>query len=169
MTGRRGVGGLFPSCRAPQIRHCGGPPGRYPDPRPIPRTDLFLHEESRGVDKVICHLRHLPKKHPRSKAKRKALKYFHNHGNRMNYAGALAANLPFVSGVVETVRKTPVMPRLNRSGMSSGIDGGHAILTFRSLAKSNRLNATRQLLPKIYKKDVLSPENVVQLPKRLHS
>ncbi len=62
--------------------------------------------------------------------------------------------------------KTLVTQRLKRSGMRWGIDGGQAILTFRALAQSDRFDSAWRLLAQTYKKDVVLPDNVVQLPKR---
>ena len=129
---------------------------------------MILKEEPAGVDKVIRHLRYLAKKYLRRKAISKALKYFRNNRTRMDYADALANNLPIGSGVVEAACKTLVTQRLKRSGMRWGIDGGQAILTFRAFAQSDRFDAAWRLLAQTYKKDVVLPKNVVQLPKCGH-
>ena len=115
---------------------------------------------------MIRHLRYLAEKYPRRKAIRKALKYFRNNRKRMEYAEALANNLPIGSGVVEAACKTLVTQRLKRSGMRWGIDGGQAILTFRALAQSDHFDTAWRLLAQTYKKDVVLPKNVVPLPMR---
>lgn len=143
----------------------------YGEDTPMAEADfekyrLILKEEPEGVDKVIRHLRYLSKRHPRRKAIRKALNYFRNNRKRMDYAEALANNLPIGSGIVEAACKTLVTQRLKRSGMRWGIDGGQAVLTFRALAQSNRFENAWRLVSQMYKKDVSLPKNVVALPVR---
>lgn len=65
--------------------------------------------------------------------------FFVNNAERIDYAHALAANEPIGSGVQEAACKTLVTQRMKRSGMSWREPGGQAVLTFRSLAQSNRL------------------------------
>ena len=143
----------------------------YGEDTPMAEADfekyrLILKEEPEGVDKVIRHLRYLAKKYPRRKAITKALKYFRNNRKRMDYAEALAKNLPIGSGVVEAACKTLVTQRLKRSGMRWGIDGGQAVLTFRALAQSDRFDNAWRLVSQVYKKHISLPENVVPLPVR---
>lgn len=143
----------------------------YGEDTPMAEADfekyrLILKEDPQGVDKVIRHLRYLFKQSPRRKAISKALNYFRNNRKRMDYAQALANNLPIGSGIVEAACKTLVTQRLKRSGMRWGIDGGQAILTFRALAQSGRFDNAWRLVSQMYKKDISLPGNVVPFPVR---
>lgn len=60
--------------------------------------------------------------------------------HRMGYADAKARGLPIGSGVVEAACKTLVTERLKLSGMRSGVRGGQATLTLRSLVQSRRFD-----------------------------
>jgi hypothetical protein len=122
-----------------------------------------LLEEPRGVEKVIRSLRHLAAKHPQRKRLRRELGYFRNHRNRMQYADLRRLDAPIGSGVVEAACKTLVTQRLRRSGMRWRHDGGQAILTFRSLAQSNRFDRGWTLLAETYRKAVSVPSNVLPL------
>ncbi|MDE2759865.1 MAG: hypothetical protein OXH90_06140 [Paracoccaceae bacterium] len=69
------------------------------------------------------------------------LKYFRNHRHRMNYTELGMRGIPIGSGIVEAVSRTHVGERLKKSGMHWEMEGGQAILTFRSLVKSKRFDS----------------------------
>ncbi len=48
--------------------------------------------------------------------------------------------LPIGSGIVEAANKTHIGERLKKSDMVWGMEGGRAVLRFRSLVKSNRFD-----------------------------
>ena len=87
-----------------------------------------LHEHSKG-DKARKELENV-------------LDYFRNHRHRMNYAELRRQGIPIGSGIVEAVNKTHVGERLKKSGM----EGGQAVLTFRSLVKSNRFDRAWEMI-----------------------
>ena len=122
-----------------------------------------LLEEPRGVEKVIRSLRHLVTKHPHRKRLRRELGYFRHHRHRMQYAELRYLNAPIGSGVVEAACKTLVTQRLRRSGMRWRHDGGHAILTLRSLVQSDRFERGWALLAETYRRPVSLPINVLPL------
>jgi len=77
------------------------------------------------------------------------------------YAYALDKNLPIGSGPVEATCKTLVSQRLKRSGMRWTNKGGQAILSFRSLIKSERFDKAWNLLKSNYTKLIELPKNVL--------
>ena len=64
-----------------------------------------LRDNDGGVEQVIRALRHLARKHPRSKVLRTELAYFRKNRRRMQYAKVAAEGLPIGSGVVEAANK----------------------------------------------------------------
>jgi hypothetical protein len=69
---------------------------------------------------------------------RKAVVYFANNIQKMDYAATKAAGLPIGSGHQEAACKTLIVQRLKNSGMSWLRAGGQAILTLRSWFQSGR-------------------------------
>ena len=131
------------------------------------RLRLLLRDEEDGVNKVINALAYQVRKHPRRKKLKTELRYFRNNRKRMDYARLKARNLPIGSGVVEAANKTLVTVRMKRAGARWSIDGGQAVLTFRSLSKSDRFDHGWYLLAHTYKMAVEVPENVVPLRARV--
>ena len=105
-----------------------------------------LRDNDGGVEQVIRALRHLARKHPRSKVLRTELAYFRKNRRRMQYAKVAAEGLPIGSGVVEAACKTLASTRMKRSGMRWGHTGGQAILTLRSRQQSGEFDVTWRLL-----------------------
>jgi len=66
----------------------------------------------------------------------KALTYFKNHKDMMDYPMHLEQNLPIGSGVTEAACKTLVKQRLCCSGMRWKKHGAHIVLTLRALVQS---------------------------------
>lgn len=130
------------------------------------RLRLLLRDEEDGVTKVINALAYQVRKHPKRKALKTELRYFRGNRKRMHYARLKARKLPIGSGVVEAANKTLVTVRMKRAGARWTIDGGQAVLTFRSLSKSDRFDNAWDLLLHTYKMPVEVPENVVQLRPR---
>lgn len=109
----------------------------------------ILRHEPGGVERVIRAIRGLHERSGDDKAKKdlgNVLKYFRNHRHRMNYAELSMRGIPIGSGIVEAVNKTHVGERLKKSGMRWGMDGGQAVLTFRSLVKSKRFDSAWEMI-----------------------
>ena len=108
------------------------------------RWRAALRDKPDGVERVIRAIRHL-KDRARTDADRQevatVLAYFCTHRHRMRYHELRRRRLAIASGIVEVANKTHIGERLKRSGMRWGLEGGQAILTFRSLVKSNRFDA----------------------------
>jgi hypothetical protein len=66
----------------------------------------------------------------------KAVTYFTNHHERMDYAGWRERKRPIGSGVTEAACKTVIKERLTKSGMRWGLDPAHAILQLRALFRT---------------------------------
>ena len=66
----------------------------------------------------------------------KALTYFSNHKDMMNYPYHIEHNLPIGSGVTEAACKTLVKQRLCNSGMRWKKRGAQMVLTLRALVQS---------------------------------
>jgi hypothetical protein len=64
---------------------------------------------------------------------RKAVTYFSNHHQQMNYAERREANLPIGSGVTEAACKTIVKMRMCRGGAKWKEEGAAAVLSLRTL------------------------------------
>ncbi len=64
-----------------------------------------------------------------------------NTAGRMEYATAIARNLPIGTGVVEAAAKTVVAVRMKRAGARYSQHGGQTILTFRTAVLSGRMDA----------------------------
>lgn len=104
---------------------------------------VLCHEPG-GVERVIRAIRGLHERSRNDKARKElwnVLNYFRSHRHRMNYAELKRRGIPIGSGIVEAVNKTHVGERLKKSGMRWGMEGGQAVLTFRSLVKSNRFDS----------------------------
>ncbi len=67
----------------------------------------------------------------------KAISYFTNHLERMNYSLHLAMNLPIGSGVTEAACKTVVKQRMCGSGMKWRIPGAREVLNLRTTILTN--------------------------------
>jgi hypothetical protein len=63
----------------------------------------------------------------------KAISYFTNHGERMNYSLHLAMNFPIGSGVTEAACKTVVKQRMCGSGMKWRLPGAREVLALRTM------------------------------------
>ena len=130
---------------------------------------ILRHEED-GNESVIRSLRHLSDEKPQSKLLRRELKYFRRNRKRMKYAELKAKNLAIGTGIQEAACKTLVVQRARRSGICWGPSGkgGQAILTFRSLAQSNRFDRAWDLIRKGYVRKVTVPGagNVIPMPPR---
>jgi len=70
----------------------------------------------------------------------------------------------FRSGVVEAACKSIVQLRIKRSGQRWDDDGGQAILTFRSLVKSNQFDQAWELVKDFYQHNLQLPKNVIKFP-----
>lgn len=94
-----------------------------------------LKHEAGGAQAILQHLKSSPKK---SKEKvEKAITYFTNQLNRMNYSEFLEKKRPIGSGVTEAACKTLVNQRLCNSGMRWHGDAMDKILMARCLIYSS--------------------------------
>ena len=118
------------------------------------RLRLLMRDHQAGVDKVINALAYQRRRWPRRKKIAQELNYFRRNRHRMQYAATKAAGMPIGSGVVEAANKTLVTVRMKRSGARWSIEGGQAILTFRSLAKARRFDRAWQHLAGTYEMHV---------------
>lgn len=123
----------------------------------------ILRDEISGVLKVLRALRHLRNQHKGNAVIASNVTYFTNNQHRMRYAEAKGKNYPIGSGIVEASCKTLVGQRLKRAGMSWQHTGGQAILTFRSLIKSQRFDKAWPLVADQYKQTVFEHKNVINL------
>ena len=93
------------------------------------------------VELLIEEMQKLARKTSLSKRVRsdllKALTYFTNHKDMMNYPYHIEHNLPIGSGVTEAACKTLVKQRLCNSGMRWKKRGVQMVLTLRALVQSN--------------------------------
>ena len=120
----------------------------------------ILRHDHDGVKRVIGAIRGLRDRAKSAAAKKQlevVLDYFYTHRHRMNYAVLSERGLPIGSGIVEAANKTHLQERLKRSGMRWGMEGGQAVLTFRSLVKSNRFDQAWDWI--IKEIDNRSPDN----------
>ena len=106
-------------------------------------------------------MRHLRSQNKGNKSLEASLAYFTNNQHRMKYAEPKRKNYPIGSGVVEASCKTLVDQRLKRAGVSWQLNGGQAILTFRSLIKSSRFERAWLIIEKNYKQVVIEDINIV--------
>lgn len=130
----------------------------------------ILRNDEDGNKSVIRSLRHMADQKPQNKVLKRELKYFRRNRKRMKYAELKAKHLAIGTGIQEAACKTLVVQRARRSGIcwgSSG-EGGQAILTFRSLAQSDRFDRAWDLLRQTYVGTVSIPEasNVIPLRPR---
>ena len=93
------------------------------------------HERGAAVDflRQFEEKREEITKGPRAKALDKAISYFGNHVQRMNYSLHVALGMPIGSGVTEAACKTVVKQRLCGSGMKWQIPGARQVLYLRTL------------------------------------
>ncbi len=124
----------------------------------------LLRDDEHGVDKVLRHLRYQLNKTPNKKALKVEVTYFSRQRHRCRYAQLKAENKPIGSGVVEAACKSIVQLRIKRSGQRWDDDGGQAILTFRSLVKSNQFDQAWEWVKDFYQRDLQLPKNVVKFP-----
>ena len=108
-----------------------------------------LLTEPGGADGVIRSLDHLRRRH--SPDISKAISYFRNNRQRMNYAECKAAGFIIGSGIVESTNKNLITQRMKRSGMKWRHAGGQAIVTLRALALSDRFDHAWDILQSEWK------------------
>ena len=100
-----------------------------------------LRDDEDGVEKVIDAIRYRLRRAGAAKAEvKRELRFFRKHRRRMRYAAFHAKRLPIGSGVIEATCKSLVSARMKKAGQRWGHSGGQAILTFRSLVKSERFD-----------------------------
>ena len=120
----------------------------------------ILRNKETGVTRVIGAIRGLRDRAKTATARKELtviLKYFRTHRHRMNYAVLKAKGLPIGSGIVEATNRTHIGERMKRSGMHWGMEGGQAVLSFRSLRKSKRFEQAWKWIVKEI--DTRDPDN----------
>jgi len=110
-----------------------------------------LKTNCHGPGKLIRHLQTLQgqvKGKQASKDYEREVQYFRTNkeAGRMRWATMTRHNQPIGSGLIEAACKTLVTERMKRSGMSWLPKGGQAILTFRALHQSSRMDAAWEAL-----------------------
>jgi hypothetical protein len=93
-----------------------------------------LKHEADGAKILLKEIKSLLKKKISSEKKEeinKAITYFTNHLEQMNYASYLSQNLPIGSGVIEAACKVIIKQRMCNSGMRWTDDGAKNILVLR--------------------------------------
>ena len=123
----------------------------------------ILLNDDNGINKVINHLKYQKRKGNGDKKLQTEITYFSRHKSRCHYALLKAQNKPIGSGVVESACKTVVQMRLKRSGQHWNNDGGQAILTFRAMLLSKRLNDAWEIIETFYCQPIEPPMNVVKM------
>jgi hypothetical protein len=124
----------------------------------------ILRDDEKGVDKVLRHLRYQLRLSPHKKVLQTEVTYFSRQRHRCRYAQLKAENKPIGSGVVEAACKSIVQLRIKRSGQRWDDEGGQAILTFRSLVKSNQFDQAWELVKGFYQHNLQLPNNVIKFP-----
>ena len=120
----------------------------------------ILRNKETGVTRVIGAIRGLRDRAKTATAKKELtviLTYFRTHRHRMHYAVLKAKGLPIGSGIVEATNRTHIGERMKRSGMHWGMEGGQAVLSFRSLRKSKRFEQAWKWIVKEI--DTRDPDN----------
>ena len=106
------------------------------------KMEALLLEYDDGVDRVIRSLEYYLESYEYKESSRKliesCLTFLRNNAHLMEYKRFRDNGWPIGSGPVEGACKNIVKQRMCRSGMRWSIPGGQAILTLRSIVKSNR-------------------------------
>ena len=126
----------------------------------------ILLNDTKGMTKIINHLRYQVRKHPKNKKLKTELTYFTRNKKRCEYARLKAEKKPIGSGIVEAACKSVVQMRLKRSGQHWKDAGGQAILTFRSIVLSKQLDTAWEEVKKFYYQPIEPPKNVVKFKKK---
>ena len=100
-----------------------------------------LKEDKDAPQELLKEMKKFKRKHGRSKTAKeglqRAITYFQNHNQQMNYADYEKQNYPIGSGVTEAACKVIVKQRLSRSGMKWNIDTSQYVLNCRALMYSD--------------------------------
>jgi hypothetical protein len=119
----------------------------FPGKTDKPQREVWLHERCKqlkhdagAIDAIITEMEKLAKRKRLTKSTQENLTaaqtYFANNRHRMDYADAVAQDLPIGSGVTEAACKTLVKQRLCCSGMRWKRQGAKVILSLRALIQS---------------------------------
>jgi hypothetical protein len=101
----------------------------------------ILGDDPEGITKIIKHLKYKAKRKVKNLEKlTKEINYFENNKHRCKYTELKEQNKPIGSGIVEAACKTVVQLRCKRAGQRWEHDGGQAILRFRSLLLSDKID-----------------------------
>jgi hypothetical protein len=123
----------------------------------------ILRDDPQGITKVIKHLKYKAKQKVKDlEGLTKEINYFKNNKHRCQYKTLIEQNKPIGSGIVESACKTVVQLRCKRAGQRWEHDGGQAILRFRALLLSDKLDIAWDFITSHYKSDDIKlPDNVV--------
>ena len=98
-------------------------------------------DDENGAEKVIRAIARLDKAHPGNATIERELNFFKKNKYRMQYKSCKDAALPIGSGPVEAANKTLIKIRMKRCGQRWTKAGGQAVLSLRSLVKSDRFDS----------------------------
>lgn len=96
----------------------------------------LLHRDN-GVHLVIQTLEQLRNKACSAKSKKKALDYYNEHEDRMDYKRYQEKGLLIGSGPIEAAHRSVIQQRMKLSGQKWSIKGANALATLRCYNKSN--------------------------------
>lgn len=107
------------------------------------------------VSQVIQHLKDLHQAHPEVEIVEKAISYFTNNKQRMNYPDYRARGLQIGSGTIESGCKRVVKARLDQAGMTWAVEGARAVLKARAAYLSGQWDdfwQRRPFQPRAYRR-----------------
>lgn len=105
---------------------------------------LLLNNQN---EKVIANLKSIRAKNGLAKlAKQKAITYYIEHDDRMQYKSYLEKGLMIGSGPIEAAHRSVIQQRMKLSGQKWSIQGAQAIATLRCYKKSMAWDKVRNLI-----------------------
>ncbi|MFN2248752.1 MAG: ISKra4 family transposase [Candidatus Promineifilaceae bacterium] len=110
------------------------------------------------VSQVIQDLKDLHQAHPRVESIEKAISYFTNNKQRMNYPDYRARGLQIGSGTIESGCKRVVKARLDQAGMTWAVEGARAVLKARAAYLSGQWDdfwQRRTFQPRAYRRQAI--------------
>jgi Uncharacterised protein family (UPF0236) len=110
-----------------------------------------------GAGPVLAALGALLAEAGENEAARKALAYFGEHAQRMDYAAFVARQLPIGSGTVESSCKTLIQRREKGAGMRWSRSGAQAVASLRAVQRSQRWEQFWQSQPQSHRPRVAPP------------
>ena len=115
------------------------------------------------MPRVIQHLKALHQAHPGVEIVEKAISYFTNNQQRMNYPDYRARGLQIGSGTIESGCKRVVKARLDQAGMTWTVEGARAVLKARAAYLSGHWDdywQRRPFQPRAYRRQQVQETRV---------